>query len=353
MSSSRQADPLAGLYAFVEEQCTLEQVQNLLRQAKELDNAVRISETNKTKVVQTNLRLAVDGRRVAIEAVQNLIRDAEENGAQHVFLYALRDGVAANYAAGDVVGRRLFGSKWPNKTGFPLYLALPETEEWVDFRTIADGGWIAKAYGRQTITERVGAQEVDRIEDGIEFLIQRLKRRTVRTTFLARFLPRLGMLELRIPLTSSRRTLEELHERFVEMLKPALKFAKDFDPWDLGKARIKFLKNYDPKNGIYRIKDTRFQNSKNDTASFSCHDDEDEGDLFADVRTKQAIDAILDGSPACQHLAFWFLKTDATDALKEDLRVSMGSFASNELMIGAHTTPAAVDYVLNRIRDKS
>jgi hypothetical protein len=137
------------------------------------------------------------------------------------------------------------------------------------------------------------------------------------------------------------------------MLNDGADVDNDFVPWDLTAARTNFMRNYDPKNGVYRVKDTRFTGDKKDTASFSCYDGDDAGDLFADARLKHAINEMLKGSPNCQHLAFWFLKTGSTDALKEDLRVSIGSFATNELMIGAHTTPVAVDYVLHRVREKS
>jgi hypothetical protein len=349
-----QADVLRPLYDFVEELCTIEQVQSLLRKAKKSDKKVRVVEINKSKVVHTNLRKAVGSLAVSVKAVQNLVRDAEENGSQHIFLYRPRNKqVAEAYRDGDKVARKLFGAAWPNGVEIPQYLKLPDKEEWVDFRIVDGDGWIAKAYGRQTITERVGAEEPDRVEDGVEYVIQRLRRMVVRTTLLMRYSAKNSMLELRLPLAYSRRSLNSLHDRFRALARNAVHVDNDFVPWNLATTRMNFVRGYDPRNGVYRIKDTRFENDAHDTASFSAFDGEGEGDLFADAQLRQAINTIIRGSQECPHLAFWFLKTGSTDALKEDLRVSMGSYATNELMIGAHTTPAAVDYVLHRIREKS
>jgi hypothetical protein len=76
--------------SLVKSLCTTEQIQNLLRTRKGEEN-VRISAENKDKVVDRNLRQAVEAKAIDLKKVFDLIRSGEENGNQHIFYSAPRN----------------------------------------------------------------------------------------------------------------------------------------------------------------------------------------------------------------------------------------------------------------------
>jgi hypothetical protein len=73
------------LFRLVDNLCTADQVQGLLRTVKGQKD-VRITAENKSDLIERNLRAAVGSRALSLDQVYELVRTAEENGNQHIFI---------------------------------------------------------------------------------------------------------------------------------------------------------------------------------------------------------------------------------------------------------------------------
>jgi len=71
---------------LVQQLCTVEQIQTLLRKHKGNEH-IRISAETKDNLVGRNLRKAIEENALDVSEVFDLIRHAEENGNQHIFYY--------------------------------------------------------------------------------------------------------------------------------------------------------------------------------------------------------------------------------------------------------------------------
>jgi hypothetical protein len=155
--------------SLVENLCTADQVRDLLRTRKGNEN-IRISAEDKDTLVQRNLRTAIETKAVEIEKVHDLIRDAEENGNQHIFYYRATQKLADALTL-EHVAKQLWGASW-NKTvaEFPSIRLKPDAFKFSDFRmfsTHKPKDWILKVYGQKTIMRPTGKTNIE--QDGSEW----------------------------------------------------------------------------------------------------------------------------------------------------------------------------------------
>lgn len=342
-------------YTLVEKQCTLEDIQRLLRIYKPLNKKdVRVTAENKHDVVARNLRQAVDARLVPFERVLDLIRDSEENGAQHIFFYRPKNSAVAKLTRdGARVSTALWGEDWKAQKSFPRLLdEVPGEPDWCDFRLNDGAGWTAKIYGSGTRYENFGEEKVVGTDpvDGAPIYQRQYKRVQERTVLLVRWLNS-GILEIRVPIWSSRKATEKMLATVWDSLSPAIN-ALDFKPWLLTDCCTKMMRESANYQKVYCFSDSILRDSASGTATFSTMSEEET--LFSVVERKQAIEAmLLPKKNCCERIAVTFLKQKQTDALSDDLRVIIAAHEQHEIVIGAKTTPAAVDYVVYRLREFS
>ena len=140
VNTRQSAPPMASnddLYKLIEHFCTAEQVKVLLRDGKRReDKDVRVTAETKTELIQHNLRSAVDAKIVPVEEVFSLLRNAEENGRQHIQFYKVPKRLADALTM-DHVGKLLWGDQWAAKNRFPQIALKKNDFIYADFRQCA------------------------------------------------------------------------------------------------------------------------------------------------------------------------------------------------------------------------
>lgn len=339
------------LYELVEKQCTLEAIQDVLRDYRPLSKDIRVTAENKHEVVTRNLRLAVDGRIVPIERVWNLVRDSEENGSQHILCYQPRtQAISQKMQDGNAIATQLWGERWQSTEGFPkLREAPPSRPEWCDFR-ISEVGWVAKMYTSAVRYEAVGEEQEVGIdpEDGATIYQRRFKRIVERAVLLARWRKH-GLLEMRVPTWTSRRTIEEMLAVLWKACRSAFEIG-DFKEWSLTPCCTRMIREFASHRAVYEFSDTLVRDSGKGTVACSTLDEEET--LYDVIERQRALEILLKPKKnSCERLIVNFLKRDPpNEALSGNLRVVLSAHEPYELVIGAKTTESAVTYVINRLR---
>jgi hypothetical protein len=330
------------IYGLVEEFCSGEQVTTLLRAAKG-SKGVRISAENKHDLVHRNLREAIEARSLPIERVFNLLRDAEENGDQHVFYFKARSRRLGDF---DSIGKALFGSRWPDKTGFPKVDLIPRGFLVSDFRGWNEKkpkDWALKVYGHEIREHFTGVKR----EEG-SAIWKRFEQQEFRHVLLARWNSP-DLLEMRVPRDDSKRRLNDWLGVLWNELNPAIS-QTNFQPWDLSRARRRLIEEEDKNTTLYRFHDTQLEDSNHSRASFEPYTEQ--LTLFTAIETKDAIQGLLRAKSECTRLAVTWLE-GRNGIPAKDLRTLIGVGETNEVVIARRCSQKELDFVTEQLRDFS
>ncbi len=205
-------------------------VRDIQDRSQEARTAINVG--GNKEVLLRNLRLAVDKKYAEIREVQELLWNIEEVGKQHIlFLQPGPDALAspnADISAREAVATSLFDDN-SIKDLFPRYEYPTNGYLWSDFRFLANGGWLGKAYGLETYRQSQGLVSTEEMDDGTVQEIRQYARKKVKATLVANWRPHSKILELRIDITNlqTERTVEDRRNELWTLLKPA------FDKSDL------------------------------------------------------------------------------------------------------------------------
>lgn len=332
------------LLDLVKRVCTKDQIQRLLREAKQIGedgNTIRITGKIDT-IVSQHLRDAVQLGRIDDEAIRRLIGESEESGRQHIFYFRPKDErviQACNDA--ERVAFRLLGPRWREDRGFPRFYLNPMGFEWTDFRSSpsdrdSHGGWTAKAYAG-IFREK----HVDTKEEGPNRIVKIYERVLSREIYLVRW-HAWGLLELRVPLERTSKALFASVRALWTSIESAVS-SDDFEPFDLTNPCRRMLARYAEHGDDYRLGDAHLLDSEGGTARLSPRAPEDH---LMNVEARRRAVELFD---RCRMLVVvWLLKEERHDAGGE-LRTVIGKLRSNEVVILSRTTAKAVDHVTRRL----
>ena len=332
----------AGLAKLVRDWCALDQITQLLRDAKGTRDEVRVSAPNKEILVEKNLREAVESGAIPPDKIYSLVREAEENGNQHIFYYRRSTG-GAQASIGDV-GSRLWGAQWPEKIEFPKVdlvendFIFSDLHQWNE--RLKPHDWVLKIYGHEfadkptNIVEEIGDNRFKR-----EFF--REERRIV---VVVRW-NNPGILEMRVPLTESKKRVKQWLEKAWLMIAPACR-PTEYSKWNLQKARRRMIDEQKQKQQVYRFSNTRLLDGDHNVASFECHDPQRH--LFASQGVADSVKALI-GNGECTHLRVTWLQGKNPFPSRE-LNTVVGNNESNEIVIGGYCSSQDVDYVTDQLR---
>lgn len=331
------------LLSLVDALCTIDQVKELLRLAKERNpKQVRITAETRKDLIQRNLRDALDSGGVGPDEVYDLIRDAEESGNQHIFYFRPRLKAVRDSMALETVGEGLWGKGWADKKKFPTANTPENGYDYADFRSPAlkPNHWILKVYGQLMYEHYTGK---DFKEDGMVY--KEFEPEKLRVVLLARWNPP-DLLEMRVQRDESRRRISAWLDKLWSMLGPSIK-RSDFDPWNLKTARKRLIEEEDKYTGVYSFRDTRLLDPHSTRASFEANPTS--GYLFASIEAKEAIRGLLEAESECTHLSVtWLPGKDGTPSA--ELRTLLGDREPNEVVIPSHCKSGDVDYVTDKLR---
>lgn len=326
------------LFELIEQYCTADQIQDLLRERKKLNSEVRIGSTKSESI--ENLRQAVDNNAINVGSAYNLLRDSEENGRQHVFYYKPRTKRASAMARkGDTIAEALYGPDWRHKSEFPRYDLVPDKYVWTNFRGKNDEAvpgkphdWIAKIYGLEL--RWVHVDDEISTEQGRQMKRKVYVQVSERVVCLARW-SNPDLLEIRVARSPSRQLIGDRLKTAWKMLEPALD-REDFEEWDLLPARVRILREFLDYQHQYALGDTGLVDSEHGAALFRPQTVEE--DLFSALDRREAIEAFLSSGGRCRELVVTW-KPNRNTPVSREIRTLTGGANTNEVLVFGQTSP--------------
>jgi len=332
------------LCRLVEVLCTADQVKELLRSAKGQKD-VRITAESKSDLIERNLRAAVASRAISLDQIYGLVRDAEENGNQHILYFKPKAKDLADSLPKEQVAKQLWGAAWEKKMSFPNVHLKENGFIYGDFRlwnpSLRPRDWMLKVYGHMKFDRFTGNEK----QEGSR-LYKEFVREDLRIVLMARWNSP-DLLELRVQRDESARRSKSWLDQLWLMLGGALR-RDDFLPWDLSKARRRMIDEEAKNQDVYSFRDTRLEDSLSNKVSFETY--ATQGNLFASIEAKEAIHDILEVKDSkCTHLSVgWLPRSDGVPS--KEYRTLLGHRESNEVIFGGHCSAKEIDYVTDKLR---
>ena len=341
--------------ALVEDLATTEQIQDLLRTRRE---SVRITGENKEQIVHRNLREALENRAIDIERVFDLIRDAEENGNEHIFFYKVKSRAIADALAFEKIAPRMFGPNWEKRLedDFPQIKLKPEGFKISDFRRLGKkpNDWILKIYGQTTIEKSTTEEE----PEGTTALWRKFTYESLRIVLSARWNSP-DLLQIRVQRDTSRRRVEGWHNVVWETLNPHI-VRRQFDSWALSKTMANVVKKQAANKHLYKFRGARVADGAGSYAIFET--ETETGNLFATSEMTLSVESLAKKHDPEGLVVTWFpqkndfpakdMRTFLGIQQSESMRKFVGEL-SNEIIVPAHCRAEDVDYVVAQLRSFS
>ena len=353
MSNYKELDETLSL---VKNLATIEQIQALLRTRKGEEN-VRITANTIGELVDSNLRTAVEKRAIEIEKVFDLIRDAEENGNQHIFYYRVKSRDIADALSFEKLAPRMWGTGWKTKLAddFPTIKLKPNDYKISDFRQLPKKprDWVLKIYGQATIERYTGD-----VKHQGQFFWRKYVQEELRSVLIARWNSP-DLLEIRVDRNDSRRRVERWHNIVWDKLNPHV-VRSQFEPWELSIGMKNLITKQTANQAIYNFRDAKVIDQARIHVTFQT-EAEAGGDLFASKETRNSLNSFLSADSACDGLTVTWLP-QANDTPQKDMRTllgvrqslemhrALGRRASNEMIVQAHSRAEDLDYVTSQLR---
>lgn len=344
------------LYVQLFNQCNKDPIAKLLDIAKdhskEANKAILKPSGKVDRLVQ--LKKAVDANYLDSRLVYELLRDSEETGQQHIFLYKPRSAKdAVVLKDGAEVSTRLFDEAW-GPDYFPLFTQPEKSLAFVDFRLGVPGhprDWVVKAYGHG-VKLRTVDRSVKNIDAHTFTETRTVTREDVRTVMVARWRDP-HFLEVRIDRTKSSGE-EDMASRlraFMDMLAPAFTTAQltAHQLRDTGEQLILERKLKDGKqNPAYTLNSLTLLDKSEGEVLFRPKEPQ-QGIDDDDVRVR-ALEAALGGGAQAIGLSITWQPCDsAPTALDSPVTTIITGAAYNELVFSARLLPTVFDYVIGRL----
>jgi hypothetical protein len=321
--------------------CTFDQIQALLRQRKGNEH-IRITAETKEDLVSRNLRQALEAKAIEVGAVFDLIRDAEENGNQHIFYYKPKARNIADALTYEIVAQRLWGEPWKNVVAeFPSIRLKPNDYKFSDLRPSSKKpkDWILKVYGENLITRATGKVE----QRGANVYWREYIEEQLRVVLVVRW-NNPDLLELRVQRNESRKRVEGWRNKLWEMLKPVM-VPTQFEEWRLAVPMARLIQQ--PNNAVYTFRDASVVDATGVHASFQTY--EDQGDLFTSLETRKALQNFLAANSECKGLTVTWLP-GPNGIPEKETRTLLAAKEPHEIVALAHCSSEDLDYVTNQLR---
>jgi hypothetical protein len=342
-------ESLEDLYELVLKYCNLDPVKELLRRYKRDEDLtgdkrdeIRISGENARKIVTGNLKTAVSRKAIPLDEVFNLLREAEENGRQHIFFFRPRSKEArAKLTDGTKIANTLLGEGWGGDGKFPRLRLQPKGFCWSDFRLAGKNGWMAKLYGHDTVEE-----QTDEREEGERTRWVKMETRDIRSVCLARWRPREDLLELRVADSQAKMLLGELKQQLVS----AIDVDRLCVPWDLSPVRQRLFKEEKNHSEIYECGDWLALDTESYALQGGPHLQDADEKVHAAAATRKLISQVANSDEHDKRKLIVHWKPTESNANKRNLRTIIGTIANtHEMIISAQASSRAIDDVVHRL----
>jgi hypothetical protein len=329
-----------GLAKLIYEFCAVEQIAQLLRDAKDASEEVRVTAPKKQVLIQKNLRTAVEAGAIPLDKVYNLLREAEENGNQHIFYYR-RTGQPGSL---EEVATRLWGANWRKKMEFPRSHLVENEFIFADLHSwnavLKPHDWVLKIYGHEFVDRYTNV--ITSIGDNR--FSHEFYREARRLVIVVRW-NNPGILEIRIPLTESKRRRTEYLQKAWLMIAPAFP-PTEYSPWKLTKSRGRMIAEQKKNERVYHLSHTRVEDENHNIGTFECHDPQ--GHLFAEQKMVESVKKLIEGGQCVNLRVHWHVGKNPFPS--RELSTLIGQSESNEVVLGGYCGSRDVDYVTDQLR---
>ena len=327
------------LLALIKEHCTADQIKGVLRTASG-NKDVKVSAASKEELVETNLRDALRSHSLDAEKLHDLLREAEENGPQHIYYWRTTARDVAHQLTLEHVRSSLLGARAPKH---PVYALKREGYVISDIRAWGrrkPADWAVKVYGHETREEATG----ETIDDGPNRFFKVYIRKEYRYVLMARWNAP-DLLELRVPRDSSHQRVNGWRRYLEQMLRPAVPFDR-FKPWNLQSVSKKFFEQEASHKHLYRLGDAKLEDPHHNLVTFESY--APDGDLFAAAATQSAMKGLLDNE--AKHKQQRILWLEQSDQGISEISTLIGTRTENEVTFSRHQNSQGIDYVTGQLR---
>ena len=327
---------------------------NLLKIYKD-DNktVIRLSGTKHDLI--ENLLDATDSRIIDITLVQALIKDSEEYGDQHIFVFTL-DSMTNKpyYDNSEILARRVIPSGCRDE--FPRLMNVPSAVEWADFRHPNRGvanSWLMKLYDVKSREVR----ETDRFDSSTSRRTIVYKVEFVRLVYIIEWDGE-SQVEIKVSRTyfdsakGLKKSLAEV-KNLIYGAANGVMIDRDFSKHDFTQGINNVILNSDRNQEVYKLILAKFRDSQGAISTIQSVDDSGDQDLMSEDSRREAIEAFLNGDSEGTTLVMRFLATGSNNALQNDINVIIAREDVNHLIIPAKIKPQEYRYVRRKISEFS
>lgn len=289
---------------------------------------------------------AVKDKKLAASALIGLLRDSEEYGNQHVFLYDTKQNNAAALVNDNTLTAKL------TSLGRTDLLTEPDFLSVAGARGLADVRIEKTSAGRALVLKAVEARVMYKLEDeheenGGRYRVKRYRRVEVRAVDVLR-VHNDGLTELRIHAHDSSTDYSaqvtnawNFFGHFVSRFQ--------FNDVSITTAQQKLWKNRAALKNILRYSDSRLRDSQGAVLTAATGAQQDS--LFDNERAANSIDAFWDDETVCDKSNMWWLKTSDEPFSIPSRPIHMViQGAVNEFVIPGACNKKDYEYVLAQIK---
>jgi hypothetical protein len=334
------AEKVEQLIALLEKTCSLAEVSFVLKA-----HGVHFSGGSWKQMRDQRIDPALKSGDLPVSALLKLLRDSEEFGNQHVFLYQTSKVNAANLVNSEDLANRLKTIGRTDLLKEPNLLAKPKTRGWADAR-IENG-----PNGPTLILKAVEAKAYYKLKEAYdendgEYRVKRYCRVVLRAVDVLRVHSD-GFTELRLQ-------SQECVSDYSEDVSHAWNFFAplvsrfQFKDLSISKAQQRLWANRAMLKEQLRYSDSRLRDSKGVVLTAATGAVQDS--LFDNEHAAKSIDAFWDGDTTCDKSNMWWLKSEHPSGIpSRHIHIRIAG-AVNEFAIPGQCNREDYEYVLAQIR---
>lgn len=328
----------------------VKQIVNILRQVTSLEvvsdflksNGIKHSAGSWDAILNKRILPATKGKnpQLTISQLIGLLRDSEECGRQHTFLYKTTDDKAAQLLDSERLHAVLESMGVGHLLHAPLLLDQPEKLTFSDVRYEEESNsLIVKLIETRIRQKSLGEKIVGNI------LTKRYELKKERAVHVFKLHPD-GLLELRIGSHSNssdyKQDINHLWTLIAEIFPNSY-----FRDWSISALKDKLWEERGDLTDVVKFTNSTLRNDNGTVLQASCGSSD--YDLIDDVGATSSLDEFMEYDAYCDASNIWF-KQQENGIPSKDIHVLLPS-ARNEFAVTAHCARADYEYVLKKIRE--
>ncbi|MEB0129737.1 hypothetical protein [Pseudomonas sp. CCI2.4] len=326
------------VFELLQEATTQQVVKDFLK-----EKGVHFSAANWDDMFVSRVMPALESTKLALTDLESLLRDVEEHGRQHIFLFKCKPEDAAKILSEKRVMQIAQTQGFSNLLSQPIYVHMPDEPEIVDIRLkTSPNGKVILGLTVKIIECRESSKLVDDDFDQLTARRTKVWEITKKRAVSIAHLSNEGLLEIRV---ASRDNSTKYHEQVSELIRLTNKFIPigSFEPISLSKAKATLHEKKPEFDGVVRYTSSTATNDMGismnlSAANMSNNLMENDGSAGA-MREFLAKKGYVTGSN------IWFIMPDDTT---NEIHVILNGEV-NEFAVKASCTPRDYSYVLGKI----